>query len=72
VEDNGIGMSKDIQERVFDPFFTTKSPEKGTGLGLAIVGTILHEHNATIELQSEFKKGTTFTIIFPTASERNN
>lgn len=72
VEDNGVGMSKEVQERIFDPFFTTKSPEKGTGLGLAIVGTILHEHNATIELQSQVRKGTTFTIIFPAASENKN
>jgi two-component system NtrC family sensor kinase len=68
VEDNGTGIPKDIQEKIFDPFFTTKGPEKGTGLGLAIIASILHQHRASIALQSEVGKGTRFKLSFPASS----
>jgi signal transduction histidine kinase len=68
VKDNGSGIPKDIQEKIFDPFFTTKGPEKGTGLGLAIIASILHQHHASIALQSEVGKGTQFKVSFPAAS----
>ena len=34
VEDNGVGIPADMQERVFEPFFTTKPAGTGTGPGL--------------------------------------
>jgi signal transduction histidine kinase len=68
VEDNGSGIPKDIQQKIFDPFFTTKGPEKGTGLGLAIIASILHQHRASISLQSEGGKGTRFKLSFPASS----
>jgi signal transduction histidine kinase len=68
VRDNGSGIPKEIQEKIFDPFFTTKGPEKGTGLGLAIIASILHQHRASISLESEVGKGTQFKLSFPAAS----
>jgi len=65
IEDNGSGMPKDILEKIFDPFFTTKDSEKGTGLGMAIVESILHKHEATINVESTVGLGTKFTISFP-------
>jgi len=65
VEDSGCGIPAEAQPRIFDPFFTTKGPEKGTGLGMAIVESILHQHHASIKLQSEVGVGTKFTISFP-------
>ncbi|MBW1773255.1 MAG: HAMP domain-containing histidine kinase [Deltaproteobacteria bacterium] len=65
IEDNGCGISKEVKEKLFDPFFSTKGPTKGTGLGMSIVESILHRHNATIDLYSEVGVGSKFTLTFP-------
>jgi signal transduction histidine kinase len=62
-EDTGVGIPKDRQMKIFDPFYTTK--EKGTGLGLAVSYNIIKKMNATISVESEIGKGTTFTITIP-------
>ncbi len=68
VEDNGIGIPKDQQERVFERFYRVdKSRSKqtgGTGLGLAIVKHIVALHDAEIQLESEPGKGTTIRVLF--------
>lgn len=68
VEDNGIGISKEHQERIFERFYRvdksrSKSTE-GTGLGLAIVKHIIQQHGAHMELTSEKGKGTKIEIEF--------
>ena len=67
VKDTGEGMPKEIQSQIFEPFFTTKDPGKGTGLGLSISYRIVKENGGRIEVASEIKKGTTFTVRFPAA-----
>ena len=68
VEDNGIGIPKDQQERVFERFYRVdKSRSKetgGTGLGLAIVKHIVELHDAKLTLDSEPGKGTTVKVEF--------
>jgi PAS domain S-box-containing protein len=64
VKDTGEGMSSELQERVFENLFSTKGA-RGTGLGLAITQKIVHEHAGTIQVESEPKKGSCFTIILP-------
>ena len=69
VEDNGIGIPQDAQDRVFERFFRVdKSRSKatgGTGLGLAIVKHIAVLHGARIELHSTVGTGTTIRVNFP-------
>lgn len=69
VEDNGIGVPKDQQERIFERFYRVdKSHSKeigGTGLGLSIVKHGARLHNAGIDIESETGKGTVITINFP-------
>jgi len=65
VEDTGIGMDEEIQNKVFNPFFTTKKEGEGTGLGLTIVREFVSQHNGWIELESQKEKGTTFHIYLP-------
>lgn len=64
VEDNGVGMSEDLQKRVFEPYYTTKN-EKGTGLGLTAVLKIVNAHSGEISLDSKEGVGTKFTIKLP-------
>lgn len=68
VEDNGIGISKEHQERIFERFYRVdKSRSKstgGTGLGLAIVKHIIQQHGAKMELTSEKGKGTRIEVEF--------
>lgn len=71
ISDTGTGIPDDIRERVFDPFFTTKDVGKGTGLGLSISIGIIQNHNGTITLESESKKGTTFHITLPIEQKFN-
>jgi len=51
VEDNGPGISKEIQERIFEPFFTTKENGKGTGLGLSVCAGIAKEHGGELRIE---------------------
>lgn len=63
VQDNGVGIPKDVQDKLFTPLFTTKS--KGQGLGLAVVKRLVEALHGTIEFESETDKGTKFLLIFP-------
>lgn len=65
VTDNGVGMTQDIIDHVMFPFYTTKKTGKGTGLGLSISLGIIKELHGTIEVESEYLKGTTIRIILP-------
>jgi signal transduction histidine kinase len=62
VSDNGMGIKPEYQEKVFDMFFVTQNKSMGSGLGLYIVADVLDKIGATIELTSEWEKGTKFTI----------
>jgi signal transduction histidine kinase len=64
ISDTGVGIAKEILEKIFKPFFTTKG-EKGTGLGLAICSKIIAQHKGEIKVESEVGKGTTFAIFLP-------
>jgi signal transduction histidine kinase len=63
--DNGSGIPNEIRDKIFEPFFTNKEVGKGTGLGLSIVYGIIQEHNGTIKLVDNERRGTTFLITVP-------
>ena len=67
VEDTGVGMSKEVLDKIFVPFFTTKDVGHGTGLGLPVVYGIVTAHSGSINVKSEPGCGTRFEIQLPVA-----
>lgn len=69
VKDNGIGIPSKHIPRLTERFYRVDKGRSrqsgGTGLGLAIVKHVLMRHEASLEIQSEVGKGSTFTAIFP-------
>jgi len=63
IEDNGVGMDEEAQQRLFEPYFSTKAV--GTGLGLSIARRNIELNGGTIAVSSEKGHGTTVTITFP-------
>jgi len=77
VTDTGIGIQKSELNNLFDPFTQTKSSvtnqSGGTGLGLAIVRRLVEAMKGRVDVESEYKKGSTFKIelTLPHSSESN-
>jgi len=69
VADSGIGIKKDDLEKLFDDFvrfdFAVNKGVEGTGLGLAITKNLIKMMNGDISVQSEYGKGSTFTVKLP-------
>ena len=66
IEDNGIGIRNDHQERIFQMFHRLNpSLGNGEGLGLTIVRRIVERHKGHITLVSHPNRGTTFTVHLP-------
>lgn len=65
IADTGTGISEEHLPHIFDPFYTTKRRGKGTGLGLSITKTIIEQHRGSIDVVSQYGKGTTFKISLP-------
>ena len=66
VSDMGIGIKPENRQRIFEKYFRESYQRErkipGTGLGLTIVGHIVYGHNGRIEVESEPKRGSTFSI----------
>jgi signal transduction histidine kinase len=70
VRDTGIGIAKSDRERIFEPFrqgesFSDTKGYGGVGLGLALVARLTDLLGASVELDSEVSKGSTFRVIVP-------
>jgi light-regulated signal transduction histidine kinase (bacteriophytochrome) len=71
ISDKGVGFDQRYAEKLFLPFQRLHRKDfAGTGIGLAIVRKILDRHGATITVESEIDRGTTFKIHFPTRKQQ--
>ncbi len=69
IKDTGIGMSKEQQKYIFQvdtrKRLNSMSTAHGSGLGLIICKDLIAQQGGSIEVESNIKKGTKFTITFP-------
>jgi len=63
VEDNGCGMSEEMQTNLFKPFYTTKP--RGTGLGLMITLKMITQMKGNLQIKSSPDVGTKVTVSIP-------
>jgi len=65
--DNGAGIAPENLSRIIDPFFSTKNLAEASGLGLSMVHGFTRQCKGALDIQSELGRGTTVTLILPSA-----
>ena len=71
MSDTGIGIPAELRERIYEPFFSMERIDRqagGIGLGLSITRKLVRLMGGTVEVESEFGKGTTIRFRLPAAS----
>ncbi|GAA4324035.1 HAMP domain-containing sensor histidine kinase [Flaviaesturariibacter amylovorans] len=68
VSDNGIGIPREVIDKIFQPFFRVEENlAGGFGLGLSLTQRIIKLHKGSIEVASEVGRGTQFQVMLPCA-----
>jgi signal transduction histidine kinase len=74
VQDFGVGISKDVQEKIFGRFFRVSESGgnrvAGLGLGLFISSQIVKQQGGKLWVESKLGKGSTFFVSLPVKEER--
>lgn len=73
IRDSGIGIERDMLDKIFDPFYQIDHSDSrhfgGLGVGLAIARLILERHHTGIQVESKLGKGSAFSFALPLAEE---
>ena len=71
VQDDGIGIAKEEQQKIFQRFYQADNSRSGPGigLGLSMAQEIAHFHGGEITVESDLERGSTFTVCFMSESE---
>ncbi|MFL5321068.1 MAG: ATP-binding protein [Myxococcaceae bacterium] len=67
VQDNGVGIAADSQQRIFEPFFTTRPIGSAIGMGLTVCRNVVEAHGGEILVSSLPGVGATFRVLLPAA-----
>ncbi len=67
IKDTGMGIEKNILDKIFESYFSTK--DVGTGLGLPIAKKVIEDHGGTIQASSKKNEGTKILIKLPQAKQ---
>jgi signal transduction histidine kinase len=74
VTDTGIGIRQSEKDIIFEKFrqidYSSRREYDGIGLGLSIVKELVEMHHGEIKIDSQYGKGSTFTVIFPALKEQ--
>lgn len=70
LEDNGLGVEREIRDNIFEPFVSAKL--NGVGLGLTVCKKIVESHHGNIKLRSNTGQGTEVCIDFPVDQHKDN
>lgn len=70
IEDNGVGVPEEFQEKIFEVFhrLDPDSQTPGEGIGLTVARRIVNNHGGTISVQSQVGQGSVFTVSLPRES----
>lgn len=69
VQDNGPGISKEVQEKVFDIFFRNDRGVQGTGMGLPIVRKIIQSFDGEVFIDPAYENGVSICVTLPYLEE---
>ncbi len=64
IRDTGHGISKEVLNQILDPVASADQATSGIGIGFPMIHSIVHNHHAHIDVQSEFGSGTEFRVYF--------
>lgn len=70
ISDTGIGMDREITDRIFDPGFTTREAGEGTEQGLDTAPSIVKDHSGVIRVKSRPGAGSVFDTYYPATAQR--
>ncbi|MGD8239195.1 MAG: CHASE2 domain-containing protein [Armatimonadota bacterium] len=74
VADTGRGIPDEALPRIFEKFYRVRDPSigevRGTGLGLPLVRLIVGSHGGEVEVESQFREGSTFSFTLPVAGNK--